>query len=175
MTDKSVTFLLGGARSGKSRLAQQMAEQQAENSGARLAYLATGQAFDEEMSERIARHRADRGPAWRTIDCPLDLPAALAREAVPGQVVLVDCLTLWTSNILLAGDDMKRASDDLIGALGTAGCPVILVSNEVGLGIVPDNPLGRRFRDEAGRLHQRVAEAATAVLFVAAGLTLRLK
>ncbi len=171
MTTNSVTFFLGGARSGKSRLAQQLAEAQ---SGA-LVYLATGQAFDAEMVDRIQRHRADRGPRWRTVDCPLELPAAIAREAVTGNVVLVDCLTLWSSNLLLADADASAAANDLLAAIAAATGPVILVSNEVGLGIVPDNALARRFRDDVGRLHQAVAALADAVHFVAAGLSLRLK
>jgi adenosylcobinamide kinase/adenosylcobinamide-phosphate guanylyltransferase len=175
VTNNELVFLLGGARSGKSRIAQQMAEEQAGNRLEGLVYLATGQAFDAEMTDRIARHRADRGPEWRTVECPMDLPAALGREAISGQVVLVDCLTLWTSNLLLADADIGHASDQLLEALAGARCPVILVSNEVGLGIVPDNALSRRFRDEAGRLHQRIATAATVVLFIAAGLSLRMK
>ena len=171
MTTNSVTFFLGGARSGKSRLAQQLAEAQ---SGA-LVYLATGQAFDAEMVDRIQRHRNDRGPRWRTVDCPLELPAAIAREAVTGNVVLVDCLTLWSSNLLLADADASAAANDLLAAIAAATGPVILVSNEVGLGIVPDNALARRFRDDVGRLHQAVASLADAVHFVAAGLSLQLK
>lgn len=171
MTTNSVTFFLGGARSGKSRLAQQLAEAQ---SGV-LVYLATGQPFDTEMADRIQRHRADRGPRWRTVDCLLDLPAAIAREAVAGNIVLVDCLTLWSSNLILADADTSSAANDLLAAIAGASGPVILVSNEVGLGIVPDNALARRFRDDVGRLHQAVAALAHAVHFVAAGLSLRLK
>ncbi|GGE03311.1 adenosylcobinamide kinase/adenosylcobinamide phosphate guanyltransferase [Polymorphobacter glacialis] len=171
MTKNSLTFFLGGARSGKSRLAQEMAESQHGS----LAYLATGQAFDAEMADRIARHRTDRGPRWRTTDCPLDLPAAIAREAVLGNIVLVDCLTLWTSNLLLSDADLPAAQAALLAALAAARCPVILISNETGLGIVPDNALARQFRDAAGRLHQQVAALADTVFFVAAGLTLRLK
>ena len=171
MTTSSVTFFLGGARSGKSRLAQQLAETQ---SGA-LVYLATGQAFDAEMADRIQRHRADRGARWRTVDCPLDLPVAIRREAVAGNVVLVDCLTLWSSNLLLADADANAAGNDLLAAIAAATGPVILVSNEVGLGIVPDNALARRFRDDVGRLHQAVAARADTVHFVAAGLSVRLK
>lgn len=166
-----MTFLLGGARSGKSRIAQEMAESQ---SGS-LVYLATGQAFDAEMTDRIARHRADRGPRWRTVECPLDLPAALTRAAIPGNIVLVDCLTLWASNLLLSDADIPQSQAALLAALASAKSPVILVSNEVGLGIVPDNALARQFRDAIGRLHQDVAALAQTVLFVAAGLTLRLK
>ncbi len=171
MTGNSVTFLLGGARSGKSRLAQEYAE----SFGGPLIYLATGQPFDSEMADRIARHRIDRGPRWRTVECPLELPAAVTREAVDGAVVLVDCLTLWASNLLLADADAASACAALIAALATADGPVILVSNEVGLGIVPDNALARRFRDDVGRLHQAVAAVADTVYFVAAGLKLQLK
>lgn len=171
MATNSVTFFLGGARSGKSRLAQQLAEAQ---SGA-LVYLATGQAFDAEMADRIDRHRADRGPRWRTVDCPLDLPAAVGREAITGNIVLVDCLTLWSSNLLLADADAGAAATDLLAAIGAATGPIVMVSNEVGLGIVPDNALARRFRDDVGRLHQAVAALADTVHFVAAGLSLRLK
>lgn len=171
MAGKTVTFFLGGARSGKSRLAQHLAES---HDGA-LVYLATGQAGDAEMTERIARHRADRGPRWRTVDCPLDLPEAIYREGVEGAVVLVDCLTLWASNLLLAERDADAAAVALLAAVSGARCPVIIVSNEVGLGIVPDNALARRFRDDIGRLHQQVADAADRVFLVAAGLSLQLK
>ena len=171
MTGNSVTFFLGGARSGKSRLAQARAESFA----GPLVYLATGQAFDGEMADRIARHRSDRDARWRTVECPLDLPAAVAKEAVDGTVVLIDCLTLWASNRLLADADADDACAALMAALAAADGPVILVSNEVGLGIVPDNALARRFRDDVGRLHQAVAAAADTVYFVAAGLALQLK
>ena len=171
MTGSEVMFFLGGARSGKSSLAQASAEGE---SGA-LVYLATGQAFDAEMAERIAGHRADRGPRWRTVDCPMDLPEAVSREAIAGQVVLVDCLTLWVSNLLLAEADMAAAQDALVTAVRRAAAPVILVSNEIGLGIVPDTALARRFRDDTGRLHQAIAAIADKVFFVAAGLPLRMK
>ncbi len=171
MTINTMTFFLGGARSGKSRLAQQQAE---DHTGA-LVYIATGQAFDAEMTQRIARHRADRGPRWRTVECPMDLPAAIDRESGPGNVLVVDCLTLWVSNLLLADRDFESAAAALVTALGNRRCPMMIVSNEIGLGIVPDNALARQFRDNIGRLHQAVAAAASAVMFVAAGLTLRLK
>ncbi len=167
MTD--TTLFLGGARSGKSRLAQAAAE----THPGPLTYLATGEAEDDEMAERIARHRADRGPRWRTVECPVDLPAAL-REA-SGAAVLVDCLTLWLSNLMLGGHDVGAGRAALVTAMVAATRPVLLVSNEVGLGLVPETPLGRAFRDEAGRLNQAVAAAADHVMFVAAGLPLRLK
>lgn len=167
-----IVLLLGGARSGKSRLAQARAEADAQ---AALVYIATGEARDAEMGERIARHRADRGARWSTVEVPFDLPEAVSRERGPGRVVLVDCLTLWLSNLLLGEHDVSGAIARLLDALRTGGGTVLLVSNEVGLGIVPDNALARRFRDEAGRLHQSVAAVADEVLWVAAGLSIRMK
>lgn len=173
-TDAVLTFITGGARSGKSARAQRLAEDQ----GGELVYLATAQAFDDEMTDRIARHRADRGARWRTVDCPVDLPDAIVREMAPGRVLLVDCLTLWTSNLMLGEHDFAAASQRLIEALAQArdaGCAVILVSNEVGMGIVPDNALARQFRDMAGRLNQQVAALADRVELVVSGLSLTLK
>ncbi|WP_313534537.1 bifunctional adenosylcobinamide kinase/adenosylcobinamide-phosphate guanylyltransferase [Sphingomonas sp.] len=164
-------FVLGGARSGKSRYAQARAESLPGD----LLFLATAQAFDAEMEERIARHRADRGPRWSTLDVPLDLPAAILANATPGRVLLVDCLTLWTSNLMFADRDLDAETEAVANAVAQAGGPVILVANEVGLGIVPDNALARRFRDAAGRINQAVAAAAVEVQFLAAGLPLRLK
>lgn len=171
MNSGSVTLLLGGARSGKSRQAQAIAE----GIGGSLVYLATAQAFDDEMTDRIARHRADRGAVWRTVECPIDLPAAVSAEAKPGSVLLVDCLTLWASNLLLSNTDTEAAIEELIAVFLAAPCPIVVVANEVGMGIVPDNALARRFRDVAGVLNQRVAAVATEVFMLAAGLTLRLK
>ena len=167
----TVLLVLGGARSGKSRHAQR----QAEETGLTPIFVATAQAFDAEMVDRIARHRTDRGPEWETVEAPLELAEVIAGRAAPDKVLLVDCLTLWTSNLLLAERDADAATAALVEALGKAEGPVILVSNEVGLGIVPDNALARRFRDLAGTINQRVAEAADEVRFVAAGLPLRLK
>ncbi len=166
-----LTFITGGARSGKSARAQTLAEDHA----GELVYLATAQAFDEEMTDRIARHRADRGPRWRTVECPVDLPEAVAREAAPDRILLVDCLTLWTSNLLLGEHDFAAASQRLIATLTQARSPVILVSNEVGMGIVPDNPLARQFRDMAGRLNQDVAAIAHRAELVVSGLVVQLK
>jgi adenosyl cobinamide kinase/adenosyl cobinamide phosphate guanylyltransferase len=166
----SLTLVLGGARSGKSRHAESLVE--AAGGG---TYIATAEAGDDEMRARIAEHRARRGPAWRTIEEPRDLAAALTRAASHRQPVLVDCLTLWLSNLLLADLDIEAASDALVASLAHLGVPVVMVANEVGLGIVPDNALARRFRDEAGRLNQRLAACADRVLFLAAGLPLALK
>jgi adenosylcobinamide kinase/adenosylcobinamide-phosphate guanylyltransferase len=159
-------FVLGGARSGKSRYAQGRAEQ----IGQARIFVATAEAYDDEMRDRIARHRADRGEGWNTVEAPTDLARAISDHSRPDNVLLVDCLTLWTSNLLLAERDIP-----LIVTLHNAPGPVILVANEVGLGIVPDNALARRFRDAAGIVNQRVAAVATEVVFIAAGLPLRLK
>ena len=165
------TLVLGGARSGKSAQAERMVLA----STLRPVYLATAEAGDGEMAERIARHRGRRGGAWATLEEPLDLVGTLRREARPGRAVLVDCLTLWLSNLMLAGRDPDAASRELCGAVADVGCPVVFVSNEVGLGLVPETPLGRRFRDAQGRLNQDVAAIVPRVIFVAAGLPLVLK
>ncbi len=168
------TLVLGGARSGKSAFAQGAAEALAVESGGRLVMVATAQAFDSEMAERIDRHRQDRGPAWTTLEAPLDLAGALGGLGA-GDVVVVDCLTLWLSNLMLDERDVAAAVAQLVVGVKRFEGRLWLVSNEVGFGIVPDNALARRFRDEAGRLHQALAQAADAVTLVVAGLTLRLK
>ncbi|CAN7441370.1 bifunctional adenosylcobinamide kinase/adenosylcobinamide-phosphate guanylyltransferase [Caulobacter sp. LjRoot300] len=165
-------LVLGGARSGKSAFAQGAAEALAADG--RLVMIATAQAFDSEMAERIARHQKDRGPAWTTLEAPLDIAGALATLGAD-DVVVVDCLTLWLSNLMLGEQDVATAAAGLVEAVGRFEGALWLVSNEVGFGIVPDNALARRFRDEAGRLHQALAQAADAVTLVVAGLTLRLK
>ncbi|EIM27464.1 bifunctional adenosylcobinamide kinase/adenosylcobinamide-phosphate guanylyltransferase [Microvirga lotononidis] len=164
-------LVLGGARSGKSSIALKIAE----SASPERTYIATAQAYDEEMRERIAQHRAERDESWRTVDAPFDLVEAVRERTAPGQAVLVDCLTLWLSNIVLAERDPVHEADRLIQAVRDAGGPLILVSNEVGQGIVPATPLGRRFRDEQGRLNQRTAETCDAVVFVAAGCPILLK
>jgi adenosylcobinamide kinase/adenosylcobinamide-phosphate guanylyltransferase len=164
-------LVLGGARSGKSRHAQVCAEAEPGD----LVYVATAQPFDEEMADRIARHRADRGPRWRTVEAPLDLATTIMAETRPGVVLLVDCLTLWASNLLFAERDIVEATAALVVAIGATRGPLILVSNEVGLGIVPDNALARRFRDVAGTINQAVAATADEAVFLAAGLPIRLK
>lgn len=167
----NILLVLGGARSGKSRYAQMRAEAL----GGELGFVATAEPSDAEMAERIARHRADRGGRWSTVEAPVELAATIRRESDPDRVLLVDCLTLWTSNLLLAGRDIPAATAELVEAIAAATGPLILVSNEVGLGIVPDNELARRFRDEAGRVNQAIATCADEVMFVAAGLPLKLK
>lgn len=167
----SLLLVFGGARSGKSRYAQARTEALP----GRLAFIATAQAFDAEMEDRIARHRADRGPRWETLEAPVDLPDALAQAARSADAVLVDCLTLWMSNLILGEYDVPSMTGRLSEALTACPVPVALVANEVGLGIVPDNALARRFRDEAGRLNQDIAAIADEAVFVAAGLPLVLK
>lgn len=170
----TVTFILGGARSGKTRRALDLCEARARD-GLTPVYVATAEAFDAEMAERIARHRAERGPHWRTVEAPLALPRAIGDESRPERILLVDCLTLWLSNLMQAECDIEMETDGLTAALHDAAGPVVVVSNEVGLSIVPENALARRFRDEAGRLNQRVAAAADRAEFVAAGLPMTLK
>jgi adenosylcobinamide kinase / adenosylcobinamide-phosphate guanylyltransferase len=166
-----LTLVLGGARSGKSRYAEALIEQAARCG----TYCATAETGDDEMAARIAAHRARRGPFWRTIEAPLAVPATIAAEAAPDRPLLVDCLTLWLSNLLLAKAPIEAQTAALLAALRAADGPVLLVANEVGLGLVPETPLGRRFRDAAGWLNQEVAALADRVLFVAAGLPLVLK
>ncbi|MCW8836579.1 MAG: bifunctional adenosylcobinamide kinase/adenosylcobinamide-phosphate guanylyltransferase [Rhodospirillales bacterium] len=174
-SDKAVTLVLGGARSGKSAYAEGLIETALEAAPGPAVYLATAEAGDDEMAARIALHRSRRGARWTTVEEPLDLVGALAAHGKPGAPVLVDCLTLWLSNLMVAGRDIPVETARLIEQLRCVSGPVILVSNEVGLGIVPDNALARSFRDEAGRLNQAVAAMATRVVFVAAGLPLILK
>ncbi len=171
MTVHRRVLVLGGARSGKSRMAQQWAEA----ASSTRVFIATAQPFDEEMRERIAHHRATRDSSWLTKEAPLDLAEAVHLSVGPDRIVLVDCLTLWLSNIMLDGRDADREIGMLMDVLRTAEGPVLLVSNEVGQGIVPPTALGRRFRDEQGRLNQRMAEACDAVVLVAAGCPLLLK
>ena len=171
MTTHRRVLVLGGARSGKSHTAQTLAESASGN----RTYIATAQAFDDEMRERIALHRMERDRSWQTVDAPLELQRAIQAQTGPEKAVLVDCLTLWLSNIVLAERDPSREADQLIRTVREAQGPLILVSNEVGQGIVPSTPLGRSFRDEQGRLNQKIAEACDAVVFVAAGCPILLK
>jgi adenosylcobinamide kinase/adenosylcobinamide-phosphate guanylyltransferase len=163
-------LILGGARSGKSRYAERLVE----NAASRGTYCATAEAGDAEMAARIAAHRARRGPFWRTVEAPLALASTIA-AAGPEGPVLVDCLTLWLSNLLMAGRQPDAEAGVLCRALHEAVGPVVLVSNEVGMGLVPETPLGRHFRDAAGRLNQEIAALADRVVFIAAGLPLVLK
>jgi len=165
----NLTLILGGARSGKSRYAEGLI--------AALPppwlYVATAEAHDHEMAARIRAHRARRGASWRTIEAPRDLVAALGScEQMP---VLVDCLTLWLSNVMLADGDIDVEIENLERSLAATAVPVVLVANEVGSGIVPEFPLGRRFRDLQGMLNQRMAARADRVVLMVAGLPLALK
>lgn len=164
-------LVLGGARSGKSRYAQQLAE----DSGRELVFLATAMAWDDEMRDRVAAHRRDRDERWRTVEEPLALAKVLNRHAVAGAVVLVDCLTLWLTNLMLGGHPVPQAVDRLAEAIVECRGAAILVSNEVGAGVVPDTPLGRAFRDEQGRLNQAIAARCDAAVLVVAGLPMLLK
>lgn len=166
-----VTLVLGGARSGKSRHAEALVESQP---GACL-YIATAEAGDAEIAARIRHHRERRGTRWQTLEEPLDLVGALGRAARPDGAVLVDCLTLWLSNLLGADRDVGAETEGLVATLPGLAGPVVFVSNEVGLGIHPMNALARSFVDHAGRLHQELAAAAQSVVFMAAGLPLSLK
>ncbi|MBB2200116.1 bifunctional adenosylcobinamide kinase/adenosylcobinamide-phosphate guanylyltransferase [Gluconacetobacter tumulisoli] len=162
-------LVLGGVRSGKSRQGEAIITARP----GPWTYIATGRAWDEEMRLRIAHHRATRIAGWRTVEEPLDLPGAL--DAAADAPVLVDCLTLWLTNLILEGRDIAAASAELLAALQRRHAPTVLVGNEVGLGVVPETALGRRFRDEAGLLHQAVARVATRVVFMVAGLPMTVK
>jgi adenosylcobinamide kinase / adenosylcobinamide-phosphate guanylyltransferase len=178
----STHLILGGARSGKSGFAERLARER----GLPTSVIVTAEALDVEMAERIGRHRNDRPSQWRTVEAPLALVAALAVEAAPERCVIVDCLTLWLTNLMVGSDPEEKAYEDtlmrvkqersaLIELIPQLRGTTLIVANEVGLGLVPDTPLGRIFRDEAGRLNQAVASACSQVTFIAAGLPLRLK
>ena len=186
MQDSSaqLTLILGGARSGKSTFAERLAATR----GPRVTFLATAQAYDDEMTARIAKHRADRPAQWRTVECPLDPAAAIRAHAGDTDCFLLDCITLLVSNLLLAeGDDpalngnvasgqtVPRALDALLAACREAETDLICVSNEVGLGLVPEYPLGRAYRDLLGRANQQLAAPADQVYYLIAGLPLDVK
>ncbi|QBR71926.1 bifunctional adenosylcobinamide kinase/adenosylcobinamide-phosphate guanylyltransferase [Beijerinckiaceae bacterium] len=164
-------LVLGGARSGKSRYAQALAE----GSSRHPVLIATAQALDAEMAERIARHAAMRNPRWRVVEEPIALTAALQREARADCILVVDCATLWLSNLLLQNDDLASATQHLADSVAKLAGPVIFVSNEVGQGIVPENALARSFRDAQGLLNQALAQACEVVVVINAGLALCLK
>jgi adenosylcobinamide kinase/adenosylcobinamide-phosphate guanylyltransferase len=170
----SVTLVLGGVRSGKSRYAQQLAEQ-----SQRVVFVATAKITDDEMQRKIERHQEDRPKDWVTVEEPLELPTVLAQHEGACEVIVVDCLTIFAANLLAAeGEDLEgieRRVQALCDALRTISCRVVLVSNEVGSGVVPAYPLGRRYRDLLGEINQRVARVADDVVLMVAGLPLALK
>jgi adenosylcobinamide kinase / adenosylcobinamide-phosphate guanylyltransferase len=165
----AIILIGGGSRSGKSRQALDIAR----SCGRRLGFIATAEALDDEMRERIRMHRQERGPDFTTIEEPLSLASAIGRHASDFDAIVVDCLTLWLSNLATA--DIEPETAKLLEAALASPAQVILVTNEVGCGIVPDNPVARRFRDDAGRLNQRVAEAAAEVYWMVFGCALRVK
>jgi adenosylcobinamide kinase/adenosylcobinamide-phosphate guanylyltransferase len=167
-----VVFICGGSRSGKSSKAIEMALARAE----RPVFIATAEALDEEMTERIAHHKQERGSRFETVEVPVDVAASLRALAEEHQVIVLDCLTLWLSNVMLReGLDLAAESAALVEALGECKATVIVVSNEVGCGIVPENALARQFRDEAGRLNARVAAISDEVYWMVFGCALRVK
>jgi adenosylcobinamide kinase/adenosylcobinamide-phosphate guanylyltransferase len=165
-----ITLVLGGASSGKSDLAEKICFA----SSLPRIYIATAQAFDDEMHDKIAQHKLDRGAAWTTFEAPVEVDAVL-HHIPSGQIVLLDCATLWLTNHLLADHDIADQTEALLDALSTCASPVVIVSNEVGQGIVPENKLARQFRIEQGRLNRRLAERANCVVGVMAGLPFVLK
>jgi adenosylcobinamide kinase/adenosylcobinamide-phosphate guanylyltransferase len=179
----SLHLIIGGARSGKSRHAEELACE----SGLPVTVIVTAEALDAEMADRIRRHQQDRPAGWRTVESPTALADTLRREAAPGRCIIVDCLTLWLGNVMTGADELPDPPDAnelpylaaeraaLLEALPQLDGTVLLVANEVGLGLVPETPLGRLFRDEAGRLNQALAGVCERVSFVAAGLPLQLK
>jgi len=172
---KEIIFVIGGCRSGKSRHALETAEGLAED---RKIFLATCIPRDEEMQQRVRRHRAERSRSWQTIEAPVHLSRAIEENSRRAGVLLVDCLTLWISNLLMESDDGTNVLEQiqhLKSAIQSAGCPVVLVSNEVGGGIVPENRLARLFRDLVGSVNQAVAETADRVVWMVAGIPVKIK
>ena len=166
----SVTLVLGGARSGKSRYAESLVA----GAPPPWIYIATAEAFDDEISQRIAEHKARRDRRWQTVEAPRDIVDALV-DVRPGASILIDCVTLWLSNLLLAEVDIEQEMKRLDAALAQSRRATVLVANEVGCGIVPDNALARRFRDLQGRLNQQLAVRADRVVLMVAGLPLFVK
>jgi adenosylcobinamide kinase/adenosylcobinamide-phosphate guanylyltransferase len=172
-----ITFVIGGCRSGKSRYALDLAGKLSED---KKIFIATCLPQDEEMRQRVARHQKDRGKTWITREVPIDLPEAVIENSSQGDVILVDCLTLWISNLLTqtqktSEHEVIESVNNLTRALQTVQCPVILVSNEVGTGIVPENQLARQFRDIMGMANQRVAACADGVIWMVAGIPVKIK
>ena len=172
---KKNTLVLGGCRSGKSRHALELA---AEMAAKNKIFMATCVPHDDEMKQRVARHQAERSRSWQTLEVPVELPEAIKNKSTHADLILVDCLTLWVSNLLMESDDMARIEQvvqRLTLSLETARCPVILVSNETGTGIVPENRLARQFRDVVGLTNQRVAACVDRVIWMVAGIPVTIK
>lgn len=172
---KEIIFILGGCRSGKSRQALELSNSIC---GESRIFIATCAPLDEEMKQRVERHQKERGQSWTTIEAPIGLPEVIIENQSKADVIVVDCLTLWISNILLETNDQEtipRHIHNLIHSIETAQCAVILVSNEVGTGIVPDNALARRFRDVVGHVNQNVAACSDKVIWMAAGIPVKIK
>lgn len=167
------TLVLGGARSGKSGYAQHAAEAAAAAAGSKPIAVVTAQIYDDEMAERVTKHREERGDEWDTIEAPFDLPQAI-KALREGDVAVIDCITLWLTNVVLAEKNIAQQTRELLAALTGTKAEIWVVSNEVGWGIVPDNALARRFRDEAGRLNQALAESAAHAVLIVAGMKLDL-
>lgn len=170
----TITFVTGGCRSGKSSYAQRYAE----SVGPARVYLATSQALDDEMRKRIDAHQASRGQGWTTVEEPIDIVPALLSASQHADVVLLDCVTLWVTNCLMAGmddEDVFARTNDLVRALDDLPCAVVIVSNEVGSGIVPEHALARRFRDLTGAVNQRLAACASTVVLSVSGIPLAVK
>lgn len=163
-------LILGGARSGKSRRALEISKQFKER-----FYIATAQPLDDEMRDRIAMHRVERGGEWQTLETPLDLAGTIRGLSGQGAVAIIDCLTLWLSNLIHAGLNVESETEGLIAAISDCPATLIFVSNELGLGLVPETQLGRIFRDHQGRLNQSLAQAVDHVEFLIAGLPLKIK
>lgn len=175
MKSNQHTLVLGGARSGKSVFSEELTLRLAAEKSTTCIYLATAQIWDGEMRERVDVHKNRRDESWKTIEAPLELSEALHRIGGSGQPILVDCLTLWLTNLMMAERDVDQAGTDLIDMIGALSSPITFVSNEVGQGIVPENKMAREFRDHAGLLHQKLASAVDTVFFVTAGLPTKLK
>jgi adenosylcobinamide kinase/adenosylcobinamide-phosphate guanylyltransferase len=167
----TVVFITGGARSGKSSLALSLAEQH----GSRRAFVATMEPLDEELNERVLRHKGERADAWETFEEPVDVASALGRISGKFDAIVIDCLTLWLSNVMLAGRDAEKEMDALLASLRETRGTVYVVSNEIGMGIVPGNRMAREFRDLAGRLNQRVASEAAEAFLSVSGIPVRIK
>lgn len=175
MSENPLIFVLGGARSGKSVFAEDLALALGQAKSSKCIYLATSQVWDEEMRARIDLHKNRRNAQWDTVEVPLELPKALLEHSYKECPILVDCLTLWLTNLMMDGQNIDAAGDELINAISSITAPIIFVSNEVGQGIVPDNKMARDFRDHAGLLHQKLTAAVDEVYFITAGLPTKLK